>query len=151
VAEAARAWGDGVGKTRPHEIAALSYEMGVVVCRNDDEVVRFGDIPADLAWDRHRGIEVNVGQVAAERAALATDDEVSEFLRSIAEDATAAVLPPTVSRSITYAADHTTERETGLEFLKAVREMQARCTCTPHSDITDCPNYVEGDEDDGGE
>lgn len=33
------------------------------------------------------------------------------------------------------------------ERMAAVLEMQARCTCTPESDIRDCPNYEPGDEE----
>lgn len=141
-----RTWGDGGGKNRPHEIEAMSYDLGVIFCGIDGAAVRFGDVPSDVAWDQHRGVQVPYEQRVVARAAQATDAEVDEFLRSLASGGDG--LPPTVGRSVAYAADHAVgEMDPGIEFLSTIREMQARCTCDT-TDVTECPNYVLGDEED---
>lgn len=33
-----------------------------------------------------------------------------------------------------------------VDLLARLREMQEGCTCTPDSDIRECPNYEPGDE-----
>jgi hypothetical protein len=146
-----RTWGDGGGKTRRHEIEVMSYAVKMIACGVDHEVVRFGETPADIAWNQHRGISFTVEQAVVDRAALATDAEVSEFLKWVAREDGDDRLPPTVSRSAVYRVDHATgDMETRAEFLDEIREMQARCTCATTA-VTDCPNYAEGDEVDTDE
>lgn len=141
-----RTWGDGGGKNRRHEVAAISYAIGTAVCAVDGEVVRFGDVPADLAWDQHRGVDFAIERRAAERVAFATDTEVEEFLRWVSGDAD---LPPTVSRSVHRSNELAANPDFGdeaLEFLTLIRERQDLCTCGT-TDVTECPNYVPGDEE----
>ena len=147
-----RTWGDGVGKNRPHEIEAMSYTTGVIVCAYDRAVVRFGTVPPDVAWDTHRGIQRPTEQRVVERASLATDREVEEFLRLLERGHDG--LPPTVSRGVAYAADHATaDVEDRLEnFLIRLHELQGRCTCDTTS-VWECPNFTDADTeeiDDGG-
>lgn len=146
----ARTWGDGGGKNRAHEIEVMSYELGVIFCGVDGTAVRFGEVPADVAWDQHRGVQVPYEQRVVDRSAQATDAEVDEFLRWVGGGGDG--LPPTVGRSVAYAADHATGDLSGSEevltaLLDTLREWQARCTCDT-TDITQCPNYVDGDEED---
>lgn len=125
----------------------MSYAAGVIVCAVDNSFVRFGEVPPDVAWDMHRGVQVPPEQRVVERAAQATDAEVEEFMRWLEKGDDG--LPPTLSRAVSYGVDHATGSvDTGLEFLATVRELQARCTCETTL-VTQCPNWVPGDEDEG--
>jgi hypothetical protein len=147
VLDTTRTWGDGVGKTRAHEIEVVSYEMGVTVCAIDGTVLRFGAEGPEQVWDAHRGVATVGEQRAVERAAMATDAEVNEFLRWVSQERGSDTLPPTVSRQATTQADNATgEIDTGLEFIEMIRERQALCTCAT-TDVFDCPNYMPGDEE----
>lgn len=141
----ARAWGDGGGKTRRHEIADMSYEMGVIACAVDGDVVHFGPgIPADVAWGVHRGVSPETAtRAAVSRSLLADDDEVSTFLRRLSGES------GLVSRSA--QREPTTIGEQGdltdaFLLLDRLAALEDTCTCGDGGSIFACPNYIEGDE-----
>lgn len=145
MANASREWGDGGNKDRAHEIEVVSYKMGVIVCAIDGEVIRFGPVPSDVAWDLHRGVQYAAADRTAARALLATDDEVAEFIRRLdTGDDTPTLVAPSSGFATAAVPDY--DDETVVNFLDKVRGLQARCTCNTNSSILECPNYVDGDE-----
>ncbi len=142
-----RTWGDGGGKTRSHEVEVVSLDLGVVICAVDGDAVRFGDVPADIAWDIHRGVDGYATRRSVDAGTRATDAEVEEFLAWVAREEDG--LPPTVSTGVMRANAAAAPPDNDgniIEFLNLVREFQSQCTCD-ETDIFSCPNYRDGDEE----
>jgi hypothetical protein len=136
----ARAWGDGVGDARPHVIENMEWSNGLIECRCGGIVTTSEFVRLDAAWANHRGI--NTTGPSVEETRLASDSEVNDFLHSLDESTHS----PLRGNSWGVTATAPTVEELD-ELLTRVRVLGERCTCTRRSDITQCPNYVEGEDD----
>lgn len=135
-----RTWGDGGGDQRVHVIEHISFVDDIIGCRCGS-AVRGGAVGLDAAWNAHGG------KVLPHAGQPASDGEVHDFLARIGTDldgdkrhrqarATAMPLPVESQQAAVDSA---------FEWLDTVTLMQERCTCATTA-VEDCPNYVEGDE-----
>ena len=139
----AREWGDGVGNDREHEIADISFSLGSIACKCGSYVGITRGKSLEEVWDLHRGLLAfqTVVRRSVDRSLLATDDEVSEFLRSVSGEG-----PTLMPRSSVRTAE-TIDTEAVAALLDYLDEFQSHCKCGDGRSVTECPNYIPGDEE----
>lgn len=87
-----REWADGVGDKREHVVVDVSFARGFIECADGWYADGLpGARGIEREWDIHRGVgEAVAGRVwdaayGADEAELATDEDVSAFLRRVSD------------------------------------------------------------------
>ena len=163
-----RVWGDGLGHSsngegrvhddanwqrkrfpeRDHLFQPVWRSPGqeYTYCRCGFKAERVGAVPIESVMSTHLGEEYKPAAHHGER--IASDSEVAEFFSRIFDDAGGGDVfrQAPLLRSQSYTRRESAE-DRAFDAIVAIIEMGQRCTCTGPKTSRDCPNYLEGDDD----